>query len=102
MFDIVSQFQLSAADYAATEVHGAGAGASITVFAPAVFATLRTAFGLGRAEFLASVAPASPTPYLRYISNSSGKHNFYFSSDKRFIFKTETKETIKTFLGMLE
>ena len=38
----------------------------------------------------------------RYVSNSSGKHDFYFSHNKRFIFKTEPKRTMKTFLEMLE
>ena len=38
----------------------------------------------------------------RYVSNSSGKHDFYFSNDKRFIFKTEPRRTLKTFMKILE
>merc|ERR1711981_261508 len=95
------QFQLTADDYKQSQEHNLTEGSSLTSLAPRVFATLRTAFGLGRKSFLASVAP-SESPYLSYKTNSSGKHNFFLSHDRRFIFKTEPLESVDFFLSMLE
>ena len=64
----VPKFQLSTEDYEHRETHivkQQQESVRFTVFAPAVFATIRTAFGVGRGEFLKSVAPNSELPYLR-------------------------------------
>lgn len=97
------QLQLSSEDYTHREIHQVPPHTLLlTNHAPVVFATLRTAFGVGRKDFLSSVAPAPTVPYLRYLSNSSGKHDFYLSHDRRFVFKTESSESISFFLQMLE
>ena len=63
------KFQLSAEDYEHRETHILNSqqeGVRFKVYAPAVFATIRTAFGVGRREFLSSVAPPPDLSYLRY------------------------------------
>ena len=55
---------------------------------------------MSRKAFLGSVAEARP--YLSYRTNSSGKHSFYISPDRRFIFKTEPQQSITFFLKILE
>ena len=86
-----------------------------------MFCALRAALGVDTEQFLNSAAPRDPdTSYTqcgdiytqptsnaklstrRYVSNSSGKHEFYFSNDRRYIFKTEPRRTMNTFLEMLE
>ena len=62
------KFQLSGEDYEHRETHiikNQQEGLRFKVYAPAVFATIRTAFGVGRREFLGSVAPSTGLPYLR-------------------------------------
>ena len=64
----VPKFQLNADDYEHRETHiikNQQEAVRFKVYAPAVFATIRTAFGVGRREFLTSVAPPTDLPYLR-------------------------------------
>merc|ERR1712130_647055 len=75
---------------------------TFTVHAPAVFSTIRAAFGVGKNEFINNISPEKQANYFKYVSNSSGKHDFYFTQDKRFIFKTEPKRTLTNFLYILE
>ena len=65
---VSAKFELTSADYEATKILEEGEDITFTAFAPAVFATFRTAFGISRAEFLEDVGPLNKDiKYLRSV-----------------------------------
>ena len=63
---VTAKFELTAADFEAKEILEKEEDVKFTVYAPAVFATIRTAFGISRTEFADDVAPANKDiQYLR-------------------------------------
>ena len=64
--DVSAKFELTSADYESKEIIEEAEDVKLTVFAPAVFATIRAAFGINRTEFVEDVAPANTDiQYLR-------------------------------------
>ena len=64
--DVSAKFELTSADYESKEIIEEAEDVKLTVFAPAVFATIRAAFGINRTEFVEDVAPANKEiQYLR-------------------------------------
>ena len=60
------KFQLTSEDYSHKEIlRFEKEKVTFTVYAPAVFATIQAAFGIGRKEFADSVAPESGKNYLK-------------------------------------
>ena len=60
------KFQLTSEDYSHKEtLRFEKEKVTFTVYAPAVFATIQAAFGIGRKEFAESVAPERGTNYLK-------------------------------------
>ena len=60
------KFQLTSEDYSHKEtLRFDKERVTFTVYAPAVFATIQAAFGIGRKEFVESVAPERGTNYLK-------------------------------------
>ncbi len=65
-----AKFGLSSSDYSSVEILQCEGDIKFTVFAPIVFATIRTAFGISRREFLEDVAPSDRNiQYLRFINH---------------------------------
>ena len=65
---LAAKFELSSSDYSSVEILQCEGDVKFTVFAPIVFATIRTACGISRTEFREDVAPSNRNiQYLRSI-----------------------------------
>ena len=53
---LAAKFELSSSDYSSVETLQFPGNIKFTVYAPIVFATIRTAFGISRTEFIEDVA----------------------------------------------
>ena len=63
---LAAKFELTGSDYSSVETLQGPGDVKFTVFAPSVFATIRTAFGISRTEFIEDVAPSDRNiQYLR-------------------------------------
>ena len=66
---LAAKFELSSSDYSGAEILQCEGDIKFTVFAPIVFSTIRTAFGISRREFREDVAPSDRNiQYLRFIN----------------------------------
>merc|ERR1711879_199040 len=77
--------------------------AKLTIYAPLVFTHLRNILGISNPEFINLVAPADKElTYFEFFSNSKGYNNFIYNSNQRFIFKLESKDSMRFCLNNLQ
>ena len=60
-------------------------------YAPAVFAKLRGVFGVDTEHYLDSLCGGEANSFIEFISNSKSGQFFYFSHDKNYMIKTQSR-----------
>ncbi|KAJ7994056.1 hypothetical protein DPEC_G00261980 [Dallia pectoralis] len=96
---IVLPEKLSAEHYKSVETQ-VNKDLEMQAFAGLVFASLRRSLDISEEEYHRSLF--SEGCYVRFISNSKGKADFYLTNDKRFFLKTQHMREVMFFLSNLK
>ncbi|XP_041098623.1 phosphatidylinositol 4-phosphate 5-kinase-like protein 1 isoform X2 [Polyodon spathula] len=82
------------------EVNQGHNGFKMRTFAGSVFSHFRQRLGMTEKEYQLSLS--SKGLYLKFISNSKSKADFFLTNDKRFFLKTQNKKEVRFLLSNLK